>query len=321
MTKILLTGANGLIGRILASHLSQKGYEIFGVDNKVEGHPSSRFVIDGAINNILLKQPFCGKYFQSDITDLTLLRKTIGLVGKIDIIIHLATASEMDTAEAIKKVNETATENIFQLCQEKNIKRVILASSIMTVGGILLNQPPYSHINNGEFDKLPTHLEKINVRHRAMPTNPLSSVEAYINSKFKAEDLAQNKVKEGIATFCLRFGAISASNIPYDTPCLKSIWCSHNDLCHFVELALKKLCSIIDPIEKTYYVCSNNNYLWVDMSNSERDFGFIPKDNAENTLKILRSKGEQATVATFTIFNTSSSKSEDSKLNLVQLQK
>ena len=44
--KILVTGANGLIGRLIAKSLQNKGYTLYGLDRLPEGHATSRFEME-----------------------------------------------------------------------------------------------------------------------------------------------------------------------------------------------------------------------------------------------------------------------------------
>lgn len=303
MKKILITGANGLLGRIFAEYLSEMGYQVFGIDYADEGTPSKRFIVDGAMNSPLLKKPFCGKFNKTDITVMDSLRETINKMGKIDIVIHLATAGETETAETIKHINETGTKNMFHICDEEKIQKIVFASSIMVVGGKLLNEEPYCFINEGAYAKVPTDLKKITADCRAMPKEPIPAIEAYITSKFKGEDLALDYVKKGISTTCLRFGAISSTDVPYDTPGLRSIWCSHRDACHFVGLSVENLINSIVPSLHTYYVCSHNDYIWVDMVSAERELGFVSNDNAEKYLKENRFKETNTIDFRFSIFS------------------
>lgn len=305
INSILITGANGLLGRIFAEHLSKSGYKgkIFGIDNADEGVPSKRFILDQAADSVLLNQPFCGKYYKVDVTKLHELENIFQQIGTIDIVIHFATAAETETPDLIKHVNELGTENIFQICDENKIGKVIFASSIMTVAGKLIDEEPYCYINNGTSESLPEDFKKVTTESTAIPKKSNSSVVAYITSKLKGEDLASRYVSKGISTICLRLGAISSTNIPYNTPGLRSIWCSHQDACFFISLAIENLSQSMFPCNRIYFVCSDNDYLWVDMTSSKCDLGFVAKDKAETFLNRLVLNGQKGTDAGFTIFS------------------
>lgn len=100
----------------------------------------------------------------------------------------------------------------------------------------MLDEEPYCSINNGTF-KGEITAPKISVKQRAMKNTTNESVRAYIESKFYGEDLAAQAAAKNISTICLRFGAVSSTNIPYedatllpraefDFPLLYNICCS-----------------------------------------------------------------------------------------------
>lgn len=301
MPNILITGANGLLGRLFAKTLAGYG-NIFGIDHVNEGTASQRFIIDGAKNHPLLIQPFAGKYFKIDITDVNALKKTFEEIGHIDVVIHLATALETESPAMIERVNQGGTTHIFKLCEEWKIQKILLASSIMTVSGKLLDEEPYCHINTGNYDLIPSAIPKITTSSRAVPQGINPSVRAYIQSKLYMEDLAMIYAKQNkMASICLRFGAISSTDIPYDTPGLRSIWCSHRDAAAVVIAAVQKLINNAEIFSKTYFVCSHNDYLWVDIESLQQDFNVALQDNAEMVLCKHQQSGGQATVAAFSV--------------------
>lgn len=293
---ILITGANGLLGRIFAKHLAGQNHTIVGIDQAALGTPSMRFILDQAETSPLLKEAFTGKYFKLDITDKNKLLSLLDDIGKIDVVIHLAGLMETAPIEFIKKVNFLGTENIYSCCKIKGISKIIYASSIQTISG-KLRDDLYRNIHLGIFQKDLDKIPKIDANCRCLPEKTTDSMIAYIESKYFGEDTARSSVKDGLSTICLRFGAISSNNTPYSEPELLPIWCSHQDACRGLDHAIDKLVNTDDYFTRNYYVCSSHPRLWLEMNN---DMNFVPEDNAEKTL----AHNKESSAATFSLFNS-----------------
>lgn len=115
--KLLITGASGLIGRLLSDHLTKTHptkYEVFGLDQHM--NLSLRYQIKNHENlkeKIIPCLPL-DRFFQCDITDRMKLHKIIE-EQNIDIIIHLAAVLEdHPDHEKILHVNIDGTKNVFE---------------------------------------------------------------------------------------------------------------------------------------------------------------------------------------------------------------
>ncbi len=278
--RILITGAGGLIGRVIAKHFTKKGHEVFGVDINPDTKISPRFIIDNDAN---FPQFLGKKYFVADITDIAGLKKIIEEIKSIDIVIHMAAALENQSPEEIHRVNILGTQNIFTLCVEEKITRIIVASSIMTIWDKILTEEPYCQIYQGTYAGCPEDIPKIKPDTVCVLKNPENErVAAYVASKIAIEKFITDFTKtHDITVVCARLGSISTSNRPYNKGA-SSIWCGHNDLCSFMEKAAIFLNEISLSGVHTYFVCSKNRYLFVDMQNAQKEIGYVPNDNADN---------------------------------------
>ncbi|CAF4155564.1 unnamed protein product [Rotaria magnacalcarata] len=262
--KVLITGASGLVGGILINHLSKNpNYVIYGMDKHVG--LSMRYTLE----NTPIAQgqqpilPPKEKFYVCDITDGYQISQIIQ-DNQINIIIHLASLLETETIEKINHINCQGTEILFDAAiRQEHVEMIIYASSVMTVFGYLEN-------NNNDVP-IPSHF------------NP--SFEAYCNSKIFCEELAKrysSSATTNVKFICARLGWINTTD---DINCDlydwsdKSIWCSHRDLCQFIDRVLENQ-SILRKLE-IYFVSSNNDYCWVDMDNSREDLNFVPQDGAK----------------------------------------
>jgi nucleoside-diphosphate-sugar epimerase len=119
--KILVTGANGFIGRSLCATLKEKGY-----------------FVRGAVRNNMRDVPGVDEYAQvGDIDGSTAWRQAL---GGIDVVVHLAGRAHVlkDSAanpiESFRKVNVLGTERLARSCVEAGVKRFIFISSVKADG-------------------------------------------------------------------------------------------------------------------------------------------------------------------------------------------
>lgn len=117
--KIVITGASGYIGSILARNLP-KNCQIFLIDKKNSKFRSKH------------------KFIKCDLTNKN---KTLKILKKIDpeIIVHLAAQSTIDMVKlkknSYKKNNLTVTENIVDIIQKLNVKKFIFSSTAAVYKG------------------------------------------------------------------------------------------------------------------------------------------------------------------------------------------
>lgn len=115
MTKILVTGANGMLGKDLCPILEQNNYTVIKTNSQI-----------------------------MDITDFEMTNKVIS-EQKPDIIIHCAAYTNVDKAqedfETAKQINSTGTENLAQICSTKDIPILYISTDYVFDG---TKQTPYT---------------------------------------------------------------------------------------------------------------------------------------------------------------------------------
>lgn len=177
MKRILVTGANGLLGQKLV-------YRMKGMNN-VECIATAK-----GENRLLDQNGY--EYYDGDITDHLRMQEII-LQSKPDVIIHGAAMTNVDACEtereACKRINVDAVENLANICDEKNIHLVHVSTDFIMDG------------KDGPYDE------------NAQP-NPLSY---YGWSKWEAEKIVQQmKSPWAILRTVLVYGIVdnmSRSNI------------------------------------------------------------------------------------------------------------
>ena len=108
MKKVLVTGANGMLGQDLCPILKDNGYEVVPTD----------------VNSL-------------DITDLGIVQKVLS-EQKPDIVIHCAAYTNVDKAEedydTAHKINTVGTENIARVCGENDVTLVYISTDYVFGG-------------------------------------------------------------------------------------------------------------------------------------------------------------------------------------------
>src|SRR3954468_24121631 len=124
--KVLVTGANGLIGSALRRELAGK-YEWSALNRRE-----------------LPEVPTT----QADIGDLEAIQPAF---EGIDTVVHLAAVARLDASwQDLLAPNFTGTYNVFEAARVAGVKRVIFASSGATVAGIQRDEP-FKAIVDGRY--------------------------------------------------------------------------------------------------------------------------------------------------------------------------
>lgn len=117
--RVLITGVAGFIGSQLAAVLTDRGYEVHGIDNLIHGEERN-LVSEGkdicAFNRLDIRSPDLVKYMSG-----------------IDFVFHLAAISslavcQLDPLEAVS-VNVAGTANVLEAARQSGVKRTVFASS------------------------------------------------------------------------------------------------------------------------------------------------------------------------------------------------
>jgi len=252
--KILVTGLNGVIGRVIRSRLKEH-YMVMGLSRSgVDGLPPEN-VHKADISNLgAIQQAFAG----------------------IDTVVHLAgdggessPFADMQVPwDSILRNNIVGTYNVFEAAYQANVRRVIFASSGATIIGYE-DEFPYNRLIDATCSEIPHSWPLIT--HESEP-KPRS---LYGVSKLFGEDLARYFTGiSQMSIICLRIGQVPESNIP-QAGRGQSVWCSHKDITEMV-------CKCIEADDHIrfdiFYVTSKNTRGYRDLEHAREVLGFEPSD-------------------------------------------
>ena len=239
--KLLITGINGLIGKVIRDTLT-RSYDVYGLD---------------------VTPPYSEKIFRTNITNYQDVSEIFQNVGP-DKVIHLAAQIQVNTAwTPILRVNIEGTRNIYEAARQTQVNRIVFASSNHVTGG-------YEGFHPNLHLHLQTEPVKISVK------DPIRPDSDYGVSKAFGEILARYYcARWGMESICLRIGSVMANNDPRKNQRFNRTWLSHRDLIQLVEKSLNS--NITFGI---YYGISNNKGAFWDISNARIELGYNPQDDA-----------------------------------------
>lgn len=122
MNRILVTGANGLVGSQVTRRFAEANFEVFALCRS--GSDLS------LLNDITAKI----KIIEGDILDIASLEKA--LENDIDFVVHTAAVISYSPKDRnnMYKVNVEGTANVVNICLDKKIKKLCYVSSIAALG-------------------------------------------------------------------------------------------------------------------------------------------------------------------------------------------
>jgi len=126
--RILLTGAAGYIGAVMAEKFLDQGFTVYGVDCLMFG--------DRGIKHLLGRPNFV--FHKKDVRDENSYRI---LLGEVDAVVHLAAISGMPTCDKYpimaKEINWGATKTLFDHCNRlAHLQRFVFASTTSVYGSV-----------------------------------------------------------------------------------------------------------------------------------------------------------------------------------------
>ncbi len=132
--KVLVTGANGLVGSATVQYLQEHGHDVRATDMAEESKVSGV------------------EYAACDIRDFDAIREQ---VRGCETIVHLAAlpSPTINTGAVTFHINVTGTYNVFEAASEEGIKRIAQASSVNAVGmtwGMGDFVPDYLPVDEGQ---------------------------------------------------------------------------------------------------------------------------------------------------------------------------
>jgi hypothetical protein len=167
---------------------------------------------------------------------------------------------------------------------------------------------PYRSIYNNTYTGRPHEIKQITEDYpfSLSVDEATDKVKAYTNSKLMVEDIARRWSSYGIASIAMRLGAVTTRNQP---PAHEMwAWCSHKDLCQFMQCAIKYLLNKKGDFHEftPLFVSSNNRLRFISLDKSKVKINFVPEDRAEavypfprwslnNTAEVSPSSKEQPT--------------------------
>ncbi|MFP3909474.1 MAG: NAD-dependent epimerase/dehydratase family protein [Archaeoglobaceae archaeon] len=222
MLRVLITGSQGKIGRVLTSALSNS-LEVYGLD---------KYGKDDERN------------YKAEISSYSQLSDAFRHIGRLDCIIHLAADASTDAEwDSVLKNNIVGTRNVYECARIYGVRKVVFASSNHVTGGYEGIPPELHEQQNPEL---------ITVHH---PIRPDSD---YGTSKAFGEAVARQYWElYSIRSICLRIGTVLEEDMPQNARHLKT-WLSHRDLIHLV---IKSIHSTVD-FGIYYGVSNNKGRFW-----------------------------------------------------------
>ena len=126
MKKVLITGANGNLGRLVGDRFISTGVEVTGFDLPDSSGTAADDLITGDIRDTALLESIIKQHRPDGICHLASL---------------LSGSSELDL-EASWDINATSSLRLMQLAREYNVERFFFASSAATYSGVDANPMP-----------------------------------------------------------------------------------------------------------------------------------------------------------------------------------
>lgn len=139
---VLVTGGTGLVGSHLMLHLLTKGASVKAIRRKNSNIQRVKEVFSYYHENseVLFDKI---QWIEADINDIPALESAF---KEVTLVYHCAAFISFDPGDfnSLQKINKKGTENIVNLCIDKNIKKLCYVSSIATIGksttGELVNE-------------------------------------------------------------------------------------------------------------------------------------------------------------------------------------
>jgi NAD+ dependent glucose-6-phosphate dehydrogenase len=244
--KLLITGCDGLVGRILWDDL-EKDFDLFGLD--------------------ISSDQRADKVFQADISNVEQVQSAFHRITSLTYVIHLAGDPRADADwDSVFKNNIGGTKNIYEAARLSSVKRIVFASS--------------NHVT-GVYEGIPPSLHRKSNPTLITTRDPIRPDGFYGVSKAAGEAIARMYHEVfGLESICLRIGSVIKDDDPRINPRFESTWLSHRDL---IQLVRKSLTA--DVKFGIYYGVSNNAQRFWDISNAEAELGYHPEDDANNFFK------------------------------------
>jgi uronate dehydrogenase len=244
---VLVTGAAGLIGELVAEALSDE-YAVHGLDVKRGRHVEW-------------------------VRDMTKLQRIEPVFAGMSAVIDLAADSSLSASwDSVCTNNIPATANAFEAARKAGVRRVIYASSNHAVG-LYEHEEPYASVVAGEYDGLdPSELPRLAADAEVRPDGPYGVGKAFgeAAARYYAES-------HGLSIICLRIGTVNAADRPKTARHFATLL-THRDLVHLVRCCLTAPDTLRFGV---FYGVSANTWRFWDIDDARAAIGYAPQDDAE----------------------------------------
>jgi nucleoside-diphosphate-sugar epimerase len=245
--KIVITGAAGLVGRVLRDPLSEQ-YEVVALDRRRIGGPGARRV------------------------SLSSVRRLTKSFAEADTVVHLAADPSLTaTWRSVARNNIVGTRNVLEAARRCGVRRIVFASSNAVTAGYE-DDEPWARIVAGDYTGLdPAAMPRISTSFPVRPVN------VYGVSKVFGEAACRYYADRfGVSAICLRIGTVRPSDRA-TRPRHFATLLTHRDLIALVTAAIEA------PDDVRFLICygvSNNTWRLYDLTEADQ-LGFRPCDDAE----------------------------------------
>jgi nucleoside-diphosphate-sugar epimerase len=245
--RVLVTGANGLIGSILWEGLAG-GHSLRGFDLRPD---KARGIV------------------RADVRKSRSIRRSF---ENVEAVVDLATRPAVGIPWSEVDEDMRGRINVLEAARSHGVRRYVFASSNHVTGRYELDEP-YASIVAGSYAGLdPASMPRIR------PDWPIRPDSAYGVGKAFAEAVGRLYAEEhGISCLFLRIGTVLADDRPHG-PRHYATLLSHADLVRLVDCALRAPSELRYGI---YYGVSANRWRFWDLANAQEELGFEPQDDAE----------------------------------------
>lgn len=253
LRRVLMTGANGVIGGVIRSRLADK-YRFSYLDRR---GPSGDL---------------------GDISDLETIRPAF---EGMDAVIHLAAVTSVEASwDEVLATNIVGTYNVFEAARRATVKRVVFASSNHAVGMYEVERAPEIYA-----------LDDPHVHDATVPVRPDSLYGA--SKVFGETIGRLYADLHGLDVICLRIGQVREDDDPtlavagrpfeplpvltldQSRQRLRAVWLSHRDCAQLIQRALDA-----DVHWAIVYGVSNNPGRFWDLDSARDLIGYDPQDSA-----------------------------------------
>jgi NAD+ dependent glucose-6-phosphate dehydrogenase len=241
--RVLLTGAGGQVGRAILDGLG------------------------GAYDWRLLDrhQPTRDLSHEFTVADVTDEAAVGAAMSDVDAVVHLAADPRPDAPwDSVLTNNIDGTRTVFEAAVEREVSRVVFASSNHVVGHYEPDRRPDVYRTTGDLSLDGTELPR--------PSN------LYGVSKATGEILGRYYHDEyGVSVVCVRLGNLQEEHPPENYERGQAMWLSHRDCAHLFDRCLQA-----EYEYEIVYGTSDNERSFYDLERTREVLDYHPQDDSAN---------------------------------------